>query len=158
MKTYKCKLIRLLLCFIAFTAILSCGKEIVDNNNEEGSNNANIVGTWGCVNSYEHYWGMSWNNNYTEIVPYETEYTDFWKGDVINLKDDGTYTASDDISFFDDHGGHWMKDENKLIIDRNPYEIELLNSSTLKLKYTETSAGQETEVFNTYITIEFSRQ
>ena len=155
--TNKLKLVGLMLCFVASAMIVSCNK---DSNEDNGNsdNSTSIVGTWGCVNSYEHYWGMRWNDNYTEIIPYDIEYTDFWKGDVINLKDDGTYISSDDVAFFDDHGGHWMKDGNKLIVDGNPHEIELLNSSSLKLKYTETGAGQESEDLNTIITIEFTRQ
>ena len=93
-----------MLCFVASAMIVSCNKD-TNEDNGNSDNNTSIVGTWGCVNSYEHYWGMRWNDNYTEIIPYDIEYTDFWKGDVINLKDDGTYTSSDDVAFFDDHGG-----------------------------------------------------
>lgn len=149
MRTNKFKLMGLLLCFMAASAMVSC----TDDNNENGTVSASIVGTWGCVHSYLHYWGTDYQGN-----DYDEERTDSYKGNVVNFKDDGSYTASKSWSMhFDDDGGTWMIDGNSLIVDREACDIQTLNSTTLKLHWYEPAVeGYETE--HEEWTLEFKRQ
>ena len=135
------------MCFVAASAMVSCS----DDNNENGTGSASIVGTWGCVHSYEHFWGIQNGESY------DNDRTDKYVGNVINFKEDGTYTSSRDFGPFDDKGGTWMIDENRLIVDRHNCDILTLNNSSLKVKYLWNDSYEEDEYHDEY-TLEFKRQ
>lgn len=138
----------MLLCIAALGMMTSCSK---DDTTENGS--ASIIGTWGCVHSYLHYWGTDYQGE-----DYDEERTDSYKGNVVSFKNDGSYTASKSWSMhFDDDGGTWMIDGNSLIVDREACDIQTLNSTTLKLHWYEPAVeGYETE--HEEWTLEFKRQ
>ena len=144
MKTNKFKLIGLLVCFIAALIMVSCDK--VDG--------AKIVGTWGCVHSYEHFFGIH-NDD-----PFDYTDTDSYRGRVINIKDDGSYTSVsyDPVGLFDKNGGTWMiEDGNNLLIDGTSCVIQTLNNTTLSLKY---QYEYENYIYERHheATLEFKRQ
>lgn len=150
MKTYK--FIRLLLCFVAFTTMMSCNKDNVDSNNVDEASNASIVGTWGCLHSYYHSWGTY------DGEPYDHENTDNYIGFVVNFKDDGTYTSSANNTPFYTDGGSWMKNDNTLIINNTRQcEIQMLNNTDLKIKY-HYSFSSGVYIGETDIIYEFKRQ
>ena len=78
MRTNKFKLIGLLVCFAAAAMMMSCTKD-----------SKTIVGTWGCIHSYDHQWG---NSSHWDYHPYDYVETDSYRGEVVTFKDDGTYT------------------------------------------------------------------
>ena len=130
----KFKTMGLLMCFVATFMMVSC--------NKEEANEAKIVGTWGCVHSYAHIWGENFDN----------EYTDYDRGNVVNFKEDGSYTSSIEWLFFDKEGT-WMIDGNSLFLDRHAGEIQNLSNNALKLYYEEHYDNRHGEW-----TLEFKRQ
>ena len=148
----KFKLMGLLMCFVAASAMVSC----TDDNNENETGSASIVGTWGCVHSYEHNWGYYMNGG--EEQTFDEEETDGYKGDVVNFKEDGSYTSSRDFGPFDDKGGSWMINGNNLIIDREDCEVISLNNNTLKIHYLWVSGESEFGQTHDEYILEFKRQ
>lgn len=140
-----------MMCFVASSLAVSCNKD----NNENNSNSASIIGTWGCVHSYTHYWGTYDNE------PYDHENIDDYKGNVIVFKEDGSYTTSAYFYYPFFNGGSWMIDNNTLIIDsKRNCEISTLNATSMIIKYEDDGE----RVDNSYIidhriaTYEFKRQ
>jgi hypothetical protein len=145
MKKNKFKLIELLVCFVAALVMVSCDK--VDG--------AKIVGTWGCVHSYQHFW-----DTYSGVLFREYEDTDVYKGCVVNIKDDGSYSSVsyDHVGLFSKNGGIWMIDDgNNLLIDGESCVIQTLNNTTLKLKYQYDHDHYDYESHEE-TTLEFKRQ
>ena len=129
MKASKFRLLGLMVCFAAASMAVSCNKD----NNENGSSNAGIVGTWGCVGGTVHLWGndpVTMEPVSDTIIPSSS-----YRGAIVTFNDDRTYTSSDFWVF--DASGHWMKDGNTLYVDETDCEIVALDNTTLKLSYDE---------------------
>ena len=140
----KFRLTGLILFIAAFTMMVSCTKD--------ETNDTSIVGTWGCVHSYSHYWGIDYRGE-----EFDNEYTDEFRGDVIFFNGNGSYTASGSFWPIDERGGSWMIDGNSLILGSRTCDIQTLNETTLKLHYHEPAfEGYETEHYEW--TLEFRRQ
>lgn len=140
----KIKLMGLLMCFVATSMMVSC--------NKDDGNGAKIVGTWGCVHNYTHDWGTDYHGE-----DYDNEYTDEFKGTVINFKEDGSYTSSRRWYWYIDKDGTWMIDGNSLILDGGALDIKTLNNNNLKLHFYEPAVeGYETEHLEW--TLEFKKQ
>ena len=142
MRTNKFKLIGLLVYFAAAAMTMSCTKD-----------SKTIVGTWGCIHNYDHYW----STEYYAGQPFDrVDNTDLYRGEVISFKDDGRYTSSEsdpDWGFY--YNGIWMIDGNSLLIDGHPWNIQKLNNTTLIL---QTLYYYNEETINEEKTIEFKRQ
>lgn len=121
----KFKTIGLLLCFAATSMIVSCNKDEV--------NTSKIVGTWGCISSYEHYWGINVLDDGSPY-PYDNEYLDQAIGAFLDLKDDATYTITGRTGdIFYPKEGNWLVDGNNLILGGCKFEIQHLDNNSLKL-------------------------
>ena len=121
----KFKTIGLLLCFAATLMMVSCNKDEV--------NTSKIVGTWGCISSYEHYWGTDvWGDG--SLHPYDHESNDNAIGAFLDLKDDATYTITGPTGdIFYPTEGNWLVDGNSLILGGRKFEIQHLDNTSLKL-------------------------
>ena len=116
------KFVGSIMCFFTTLLMVSCSTDEIDS--------AKIVGTWGCVSSYYHFWVPN-----TEI---DEEHFDEDRGKIIVFKEDGTYTSSGDPSIFN-NAGTYMIDGNCLLIntygDNYNIIIQELNKTTLKVHY-----------------------
>lgn len=129
MKKNIIKIMAMLLCFATTSTLLSCDR---DDDNNEGTINASIVGTWGCTSGTKYIRSIVTN---TGALDFERE--EDCRGTVAVFNADGTYSTTG-VKIFSEKNGSWMIDGNKLIVGgwMKELEIQELSNTTLKLYFT----------------------